>query len=108
MQRVLAAVTFILLATPAAADQTDPRLDAFFAELKTVPGPAAVSKIDTQIGATLAGTLSKEVLEPHAVAFESGDGTQLSGYFFTPEGEGPFNVVLMMHGCAGLLNKKVL
>ncbi len=44
-------------------------------------------------------------LKAQAVSFVSGDGTPLTGYFYKPEGEGPFNTILMMHGCAGLLNK---
>jgi dienelactone hydrolase len=45
------------------------------------------------------------VLKSHAITFSSGDGTQLTGYLYKPAGDGPFNTVLMMHGCAGMLNK---
>ncbi len=44
-------------------------------------------------------------LKPNAISFSSGDGSPLTGYFYKPAGNGPFNAVLMMHGCAGLLNK---
>ncbi len=44
-------------------------------------------------------------LQPNAISFVSGDGTRLSGYLYKPSGEGPFDTVLMMHGCAGMLNK---
>ncbi len=45
------------------------------------------------------------VLKAHAVSFTSGDGTKLTGYLYKPAGTRPFNTVLMMHGCAGMLNK---
>ena len=44
-------------------------------------------------------------LQPNTVSFVSGDGTRLSGYLYKPEGDGPFDTILMMHGCAGMLNK---
>lgn len=44
-------------------------------------------------------------LRAHAVPFVSGDGTPLTGYLYKPDGNGPFDTVLMMHGCAGMLNK---
>lgn len=44
-------------------------------------------------------------LQTNEVSFQSGDGSRLSGYLYKPEGPGPFDTVLMMHGCAGMLNK---
>lgn len=66
----------------------------------------SVMLVASQIGAASADTLSKQMLDQHLIAFESDDGTQLSGYFFVPDGAGPFDTVLMMHGCAGLLDRK--
>ena len=44
-------------------------------------------------------------LQASAVSFVGGDGTKLTGYLFKPDGNGPFDTILMMHGCAGMLNK---
>lgn len=44
-------------------------------------------------------------LQPNTVSFVSGDGTRLSGYLYKPEGDGPSDTILMMHGCAGMTNK---
>jgi tetratricopeptide (TPR) repeat protein len=49
MRGVLAALAFVLLAAPAAADQKDPRLDALFTALKAAPDAASANKIDAQI-----------------------------------------------------------
>ena len=66
----------------------------------------AVILVASQIAAASADTLSKQMLDQHLISFESDDGTRLSGYFFVPDGAGPFDTVLMMHGCAGLLEGK--
>lgn len=58
----------------------------------------------TQSAASKARTPAAE-LRAHAVSFDSGEGTQLAGYLYRPAGKGPFDTVLMMHGCAGLLNE---
>ena len=44
-------------------------------------------------------------LQKKAITFQSGDGTELSGYLYKPQGDGPFDTVLMMHGCAGMLDR---
>jgi dienelactone hydrolase len=44
-------------------------------------------------------------LQAQAVSFASGDGTRLTGYLHKPEGDGPFDTILMMHGCSSMLNK---
>jgi dienelactone hydrolase len=54
---------------------------------------------------TATGLVPSKTLTAHAIAFVSGDGTRLTGYFYKPERKEPFSTVLMMHGCAGLLNK---
>lgn len=58
-----------------------------------------------QTASTPPALIPSNVLKSHAITFKSGDGTQLTGYLYKPAGEGPFNTVLMMHGCAGMLNK---
>lgn len=61
------------------------------------------------LGCQTAGTspalIPSNALKSHMTIFKSGDGTQLTGYLYKPAGKGPFNTVLMMHGCAGMLNK---
>ncbi len=49
--------------------------------------------------------LPDSALAAHKVAFPSGDGTPLAGYLYRPRGTGPFAAVIMMHGCAGLLDR---
>ncbi len=44
-------------------------------------------------------------LQNNTISFLSGDGTHLSGYLYKPAGKGPFETILMMHGCSGMLNK---
>lgn len=44
-------------------------------------------------------------LASNAVSFRSGDGAQLTGYLYKPANTGPFDTIVMMHGCAGMLNK---
>lgn len=46
-----------------------------------------------------------DALDPHAETIVSGDGTRITGYLYRPEGPGPFAAVVMMHGCAGMLDK---
>jgi dienelactone hydrolase len=58
-----------------------------------------------QTASTSPARVPSNVLKAHAITFKSGDRTQLTGYLYEPAGEGPFNTVLMMHGCAGMLNK---
>ena len=45
------------------------------------------------------------LLQKKAVVFKSGDGSDLSGYLYKPKGPGPFDTILMMHGCAGMLDR---
>lgn len=58
-----------------------------------------------QTASTSPALIPSNVLKSQAITFESGDGAQLTGYLYKPAGNGPFNTVLMMHGCAGMLNK---
>ena len=43
--------------------------------------------------------------EAEQVTLPSLDGTQLTGRLFRPAGQGPFAAVVMLHGCAGMVNK---
>jgi dienelactone hydrolase len=42
----------------------------------------------------------------HRVDFKSGDGADVSGYFYKAKGEGKRPAVVMLHGCGGLLTKR--
>ncbi|HYC02428.1 MAG TPA: hypothetical protein VED40_04000 [Azospirillaceae bacterium] len=53
------------------------------------------------LGASVAGAQTYTAT-PYEVAFPSMDGTtQLNGFVWRPEGDGPFPAVVMMHGCGG-------
>ena len=47
-----------------------------------------------------------ETLQPHRVAIESGDGTNISGYLYRPESTKPVPADVMLHGCSGMLTNK--
>jgi dienelactone hydrolase len=43
---------------------------------------------------------------PHRVDFKSGDGVDVSGYFYKAKGVEKGPAVIMLHGCGGLLSKR--
>ena len=58
------------------------------------------------LGALLSGSVAYGAPKSQKVSFLSKDGTDANGYFFQPNGTGPFPAVIALHGCAGLFQGK--
>jgi len=66
---------------------------------------ACLALLSCQTASSSPARTPSSLLDNHAVTFTSGDGSELSGYLYKPPGDGPFDTILMMHGCSGMLDR---
>lgn len=64
--------------------------------------PFATLLFTLLLAGNAAAATPQTVTFPSVTAVETGNGIELTGYLFVPEGAGPFPAVILMHGCSGL------
>jgi len=85
--------------------------DEIFAHWQDAAHPQQVIALDSRTGAQTRTLLTAEETPPcrpwRSVTFPASDGQTIQGWLSTPEGEGPFPTILVMHGGPHLVRTEI-